>query len=73
MAYFQERERKLAVLKEEKVELPYRRYTVSDAVSKKQEYYEGLLKKQKEGVNKIVNSGWLEGKEGDGEVGEETS
>ena len=54
MTSFQGRETKLATLKKEKLELACRLYTLSDVVSMKEKYYENLLTKWKEGVDKSV-------------------
>lgn len=54
MASLQEREKKLTTLEEEKVKLACKLLAVSDEVSAKEEYYEDLLMKWKEGVDKTV-------------------
>ena len=54
VASFQKTEKRLPALEEEKVELTCRLRTVSDAVSDKEEYYEDLFTKWKEGVDKAV-------------------
>ena len=54
MVAFQEREKKMDELEEEKVELTCRLRTVSDVVSDKEQYCEDLLAKWKEGVDKTV-------------------
>ena len=60
IASFQEREKWLAELEEEKVELTCRLRTVSDVVSDKEKKYKNLLTMWKEGMNKIVKeaAGW---------------
>ena len=45
IGFFQEREKRLAALEEEKVELTCRLCAIGDAVSKKEGYYEYLLAK----------------------------
>ena len=54
MTPLQERETKLTALEEEKLQLTCRLYAVSDAVTDKEEYYQGLLKKRKAGVDKTI-------------------